>query len=109
MNCIGASGTGTKGNWFDVYWTPISVTPSTTYYLVFTGNSTLAISGDELNPYALGQVYANSGFQSFLDYDYTFRTYYDDSTAPVPEPSTLLLLGSGLVGLVGCGRRRLKK
>jgi hypothetical protein len=29
--------------------------------------------------------------------------------APVPEPSTMMLLGSGLAGLIGYGRRRLKK
>ena len=36
------------------------------------------------------------------------QAYWDD-TAVIPEPTSLLLLGSGLVGLLGFGRKRLTK
>jgi hypothetical protein len=34
---------------------------------------------------------------------------YSDAPEPVPEPATMLLLGSGLIGLVGYGRKKFKK
>ncbi len=99
-----ASGTATAGTWFDVYWSPVAVTPGDTLFLVFTSSqNTLGIMGDEYNPYPDGMTYANAGFGAFPTFDYTFRTYYDDAFAvlpAVPAPAALLLgtLGAGVVG-----------
>lgn len=74
---VEASAAGTAGQWVDVFWTAETITPATTYYLVFTGNSTLGIAGDLNNPYPNGNVFANPGYSPFPGYDYAFRTYYD--------------------------------
>jgi hypothetical protein len=40
-----------------------------------------------------------------LEFDAPPRECVDGGSAPVPEPSTMLLLGSGLLGLAGFGRK----
>ena len=41
--------------------------------------------------------------------DFTFRFSLNVYDAPIPEPTTMLLFGAGLVGLAGFGRKKFKK
>ena len=101
------SNLGTLGQWVDVFWNKVSISADTTYYLIFSSASNNSgIAGTTYNSYPHGQLYAGTEFYSIPDFDYTFRTYADDGSNPVPEPTTMLLFGLGLLGLAGVNRRK---
>ena len=84
-----ASGTGlaSPGAYFDVFWSAVNVVPGNTYYLDLSPTLSMCYAGDTVNPYLGGQVYANAGYGSFPNFDYTFRTYTDGLSLTVAGAS----------------------
>ena len=81
------------------------------------GNSSGAYTGASGDLQRIGSIVDNDVLDAFGDFAWTagnsewLYEAYDDTThdcdpAPVPEPSTLLLIGSGLIFLTGTLRRR---
>jgi hypothetical protein len=93
--------------------TPLTLTAGTTYWIGMTGtgenhiNQTglFGVSGGDGK---MAQFNGSDTFSYFTDVtgDMAFRL--EDTTNAVPEPTTMLLLGFGLMGLAGV-RRKLKK
>jgi len=105
-----ASGTASgvvSGQWAEVLWSKVGITPEQTYFLaVSSSEEDMMLLGSGDNPYSRGQLWVFNGAAGFPDYDFAFETLADAPVSAVPEPVSLALMLPGLGAVVLLKRRK---
>lgn len=94
-----------NSDWDPIVWQPDLNIPDDGAYdaLALADGASLADS------FTVSFVWLGSGTpgaQPFDVYDPSFNTIDSGQSAPVPEPATILLVGSGLVGIIALKRKK---
>ena len=100
------------GNYSDIFG--VAIEPDGNFYLAFNSDSENAPAayGSQGNIFMPEGSGGNFDATMYLDpslqaQGYTAQFFSDGDPAPIPEPGTITLLGTGLVGAIGALRKRL--